>query len=48
MYPNVEVYNGSGSKDDDSNYQCQEQNKDDLIGTLTIGKPYEPDLNGKL
>jgi feruloyl esterase len=48
MYPNVEVYNGSGSNSDDSNYQCQEQNKDDLIGTLTIGKPYEPDLNGKL
>jgi hypothetical protein len=43
MYPNVEVYNGSGSKDDESSFQCQERKKDNLIDTLTIGKPYEPD-----
>ena len=50
MYPNVEVFNGGpgSSTDDKSNFQCQEQNKDNLFGTLTIGKPYEPDLKGKL
>ena len=40
---------GTGSStDDESNFQCQEQKKDNLIDTLTIGKPYEPDLKGKL
>jgi hypothetical protein len=49
MYPNVEVFiGGTGSStDDESNFQCQEQKKDSLIGTLAIGKPYEPDLPGQ-
>jgi len=47
MYPNVEVYSGSGSTDDQSNFQCQELKKDDLIDTLAIAKPYEPDLPGQ-
>jgi tannase/feruloyl esterase len=41
MYPNVPVYNGSGSTDDQASFQCEEQNKDDLIDTLTIGKQFE-------
>jgi hypothetical protein len=41
MYPNVPVYNGSGSTDDQANFHCETRNKDDLIDTLTIGKPYE-------
>jgi hypothetical protein len=41
MYPNVLVYNGSGSTDDEANFHCATRNKDDLIDTLTIGKPYE-------
>ena len=41
MYPNVPVYNGSGSTDDQANFHCDEQKKDDLIDTLTIGKEYE-------
>jgi len=44
MYPNIEVYNGSGSTDDAANFHCQVQNKDPLIDTLTLGKPYEPDI----
>jgi hypothetical protein len=49
MYPNVEVFIGGkgGSTDDESNFQCQEQKKDNLIDTLAIGKPYEPDLPGQ-
>jgi Tannase and feruloyl esterase len=43
MYPNVLLYNGSGSTDDESNFRCEEQKKDALIDTLAIGKPYEPD-----
>jgi hypothetical protein len=42
MYPNTEVFTG-GSSDDQSSFQCQEQKKDDLINTLAIAKPYEPD-----
>ena len=41
MYPNVPVYNGSGSTDDQANFHCDEQKKDGLIDTLTIGKEYE-------
>jgi Tannase and feruloyl esterase len=41
MYPNVLAYNGSGSTDDQANFQCEERNKDDLIDTLTIGKQFE-------
>jgi hypothetical protein len=41
MYPNVPVYNGSGSTDDQANFHCEEQKKDDLIDTLTIGKQFE-------
>jgi len=41
MYPNVLVYNGSGSTDDQASFQCQEQKKDDLIDELEIGKQYE-------
>jgi len=41
MYPNVPVYNGVGSTDDQGNFHCEERKKDDLLDTLTIGKPYE-------
>jgi hypothetical protein len=41
MYPNVLVYNGSGSTDDEANFRCEERKKDDLIDTLTIGKQFE-------
>jgi hypothetical protein len=41
MYPNVPVYNGSGSTDDAASFHCEVQNKDDLIDTLTIGKQFE-------
>jgi hypothetical protein len=41
MYPNVPVYNGSGSTDDQASFVCQVQKKDDLIGELEIGKPFE-------
>ena len=30
MYPNVPVYNGSGSTDDQANFTCQVQNSDPL------------------
>ena len=41
MYPNVPVYNGSGSMDDQASFHCEEQKKDALIDTLTIGKAFE-------
>jgi hypothetical protein len=41
MYPNVPVYNGGGSTDDQASFHCEERNKDDLIDTLDIGKQYE-------
>jgi hypothetical protein len=41
MYPNVPVYNHSGSTDDQANFHCEEQKKDDLIDTLEIGKQFE-------
>ncbi len=41
MYPNVPVYNGSGSTNDQTSFHCEEQKKDDLIDTLTIGKQFE-------
>jgi hypothetical protein len=46
MYPNVLVYNGSGSTDDESNFHCEAQKKDALIDTLAIGKQFEPDKHG--
>jgi Tannase and feruloyl esterase len=41
MYPNVPVYNGHGSTDDQANFQCQERKKDDLVDTLDVGKQFE-------
>jgi len=41
MYPNVPVFNGSGSTDDQASFRCEERNKDDLIDTLTIGRQFE-------
>jgi Tannase and feruloyl esterase len=41
MYPNVAVYNGSGSTDDQASFTCQVQNSDPLSGTLTLGPQYE-------
>ena len=41
MYPNVQVYNGSGSTDDQANFHCEVRNADDLSSTLTIGPKYE-------
>jgi hypothetical protein len=41
MYPNVPVYDGSGSTEDQASFQCEERKKDDLIDTLTIGRQFE-------
>ena len=41
MYPNVPVYNGSGSTDDQASFHCEVRNADDLSNTLTIGSQYE-------
>jgi len=41
MYPNLPVYNGSGSTDDQASFHCEEQKKDSLIDTLDIGKQFE-------
>ena len=41
MYPNVPVYTGSGSTDDQTNFKCQEREKDDLIDELEIAKQFE-------
>src|SRR5438477_980194 len=41
MYPNEPVYGGSGSRDDQANFTCEERKKDDLIDTLMIGRPFE-------
>jgi Tannase and feruloyl esterase len=41
MYPNVLVYIGSGSTDDQASFHCEERKKDDLIGELEIGKQFE-------
>jgi hypothetical protein len=41
MYPNVQVYNGSGSTDDQASFHCEVRNADDLSGTLTIGPQFE-------
>ncbi len=41
MYPNAQVYSGSGSTDDQASFTCQERNKDPLIDTLEIGSQYE-------
>jgi hypothetical protein len=41
MYPNVPVYNGSGSTDDQASFHCEVRNADDLSSTLTIGPQYE-------
>jgi hypothetical protein len=41
MYPNVPLYNGSGSTDDQASFQCEERKKDGLIEELTLGKQFE-------
>ena len=41
MYPNVPVYNGSGSTDDQANFTCQVQNSDPLIDKLKIGNQFK-------
>ena len=41
MYPNVQVYNGSGSTETQASFHCEVRNADDLSGTLTIGPQYE-------
>jgi len=41
MYPNVPVYNGSGSTDDEANFHCEVRSADTLSNTLTIGAQYE-------
>ena len=41
MYPDVAVYDGSGSTNDQASFSCKEQKKDDLIDALTIGKQFE-------
>ena len=41
MYPNVPVYNGSGSTDNQANFNCEERKKDDLVDTLTLGRQFE-------
>jgi len=41
MYPNVAVYNGSGSTDDQASFHCEVRNADPLSNTLTIAPQYE-------
>jgi len=41
MYPNVPVYSGFGSTDDQASFDCEERKKDDLIDTIGIGKQFE-------
>jgi hypothetical protein len=41
MYPNVPVYNGSGSTDDQANFHCEVRKRDDLIDTLELGRQFE-------
>jgi hypothetical protein len=41
MYPNVQVYNGSGSTEDQASFHCEVRNADDLSGALTIGPQFE-------
>jgi hypothetical protein len=41
MYPNVPVYNGSGSTDDQANFHCEVRSADTLSDTLTIGQRWE-------
>jgi hypothetical protein len=43
MYPNVQVYNGSGSTDDEASFSCEEQNKDDkqLLEQDRIAKRFD-------
>jgi len=41
MYPNVPVYNHSGSTDNEASFTCEEQKKDALIDALEIGRQYE-------
>jgi hypothetical protein len=41
MYPNVAVYNGGGSTDDQASFTCQVRTADPLSGTLTLGPQYE-------
>jgi hypothetical protein len=41
MYPNVPVYNGIGSTDDQASFRCEERRKDELVDELTIGRAFE-------
>ena len=41
MYPNVAVFNGSGSTDDQANFHCETRSGDPLLNTLVIGPQYE-------
>jgi hypothetical protein len=41
MYPDVLVYNGSGSTDSEASFHCKTQKKDDLEDELEIGNRYK-------
>ena len=41
MYPDVLVYNGTGSTDDQANFHCKTEKKDALIDELEISKRFE-------
>jgi hypothetical protein len=47
-YPDVQVYNGSGSTDDQNNFTCQPRNKDDkeLLDQDELDKRFEPGRSG--
>jgi hypothetical protein len=47
-YPDVQVYSGSGSTDDQNNFTCQERNKDDkeLLDQDELDRRFEPGRSG--
>ena len=49
MYPNTQVYNGSGSTDDQANFHCQTNAQDDpaLLAASAVSTPAaNPPLKG--
>jgi hypothetical protein len=41
MYPDVLVYNGTGSTDNEASFHCKTEKKDSLIDTLEISNKFE-------
>jgi hypothetical protein len=48
MYPNTQVYNGSGGTDDQANFHCQTNAQDDpaLLAASAVSAPSNPPLKG--